>query len=269
MKNIKNYIWLKENIDNDNLVIFDVRESIEDYYKQHIEGAQYVSLEEVAASEVSVHGGRTPLPHMDKFIENMKSFGVSDDSMIVIYDDGKLSRAGRLWWILKYIGKEEVFVLEGGIDRWMDSGGETTTEIPKVNKSTSLSKNIKEDMKVDMEYVRDVLDSKDIALVDARAYERYTGEVEPLDIKAGHIPGALNYPWTDLVKDGEVLSIRELEEKLKPLKEYDEVIVYCGSGVTATVPYLLMEEIGMNPKMYPGSFSDWISYDENEVVMGD
>ncbi|MDR7870716.1 MAG: sulfurtransferase [Tissierellaceae bacterium] len=269
MKNIVTSNWLKENIHNDDLVILDVRANFKDYEKEHIKGAQHVSLEEVAADKVSTHGGRTPLPDLHEFVENMKSLGVSDTNAILIYDDGNLSRAGRLWWVFKYIGKKDVFVLEGGIDKWIDNGGETTTETPAVNKSDSLSLNINEKIRVDMEYVKDAINSEDIALVDARAHERYTGEVEPLDIKAGHIPSALNYPWTDLVKDGEILPTDELEKKFEPLKKYDEVIVYCGSGITATVPYLLMEEVGMKPKMYPGSFSDWISYDENEVVVGE
>ncbi len=269
LKNIKTYSWLKENLNNDHLVILDVRENIVGYKMGHIKGAQYVSLGEVAAGEVAVHGGRTPLPDLNKFIEDMKKLGISDNTTVVIYDDGALSRAGRLWWILKYIGKEDVFILEGGINKWKDKGGNISREIPPQNTSNLLSKNIKEDMIVDMEYVKGVIDSENIALVDVRAYERYTGKVEPLDIKAGHIPSALNYPWIDLVKDGEILSIAELEEKFKPLEKYDEIIVYCGSGVTATVPYFLMEEIGLRPKMYPGSFSDWISYDENELVMGD
>lgn len=269
MKNIVNSNWLKENISDDNLVILDVRADIKNYENGHIKGAQYVSLENEVAGKVSKHGGRTPLPDLNEFIENMKSLGISDINTVLIYDDGNLQRAGRLWWVLKYIGKKDVFILEGGIDKWINNGGETTTEIPEVNKSDKLSLNINDKIKVDMEYVKDAVNSENIALVDARAYERYTGEVEPLDIKAGHIPSALNYPWMDLVKDGKALPIEELEKKFEPLKKYDEVIVYCGSGVTATVPYILMEEIGMEPRMYLGSFSDWISYDENEVVVGE
>ncbi len=269
MKNIVTSNWLKENISDHNLVILDVRPNPKDYEKEHIKGAQYVSLGAVAAGKVSAHGGRTPLPNLDEFVENMKSLGISDTNQVLIYDDGNLSLAGRLWWLLKYIGKKGVFVLEGGIDKWIDSGGETSREIPVVNKSDSLSLNINEKIRVDMEYVKDAVNSKDIAIVDARAHERYTGQVEPLDIKAGHIPSALNYPWTDLVKDKKVIPIDELKRKFEPLEEYEEVIIYCGSGVTATVPYLLMDEIGLEPKMYPGSFSDWISYDENEVVVGE
>lgn len=268
MKNIVTSNWLKENIEKDNLIILDVRASFKDYEKGHLKGAQYVSLEDEAAGYVSIHGGRTPLPDLNEFVENMRSLGISDTNQVLIYDDGNLSRAGRLWWVLKYIGKKDVYVLEGGIDQWISSGGETTTEIPIVNKSDNLSLNINEEIRVDMEYLKDAINIENIAIVDARAHERYTGEVEPLDIKAGHIPSALNYPWVDLVKDGKILPIDELKKKFEPLKKYDEVIVYCGSGVTATVPYILMDEIGMEPKMYPGSFSDWISYDENEVVMG-
>ena len=90
-----------------------------------------------------------------------------------------------------------------------------------------------------------------------------------MDKKAGRIPSALSYPWTDLIKDGEIISKEELKENFEDLKKYDEVIVYCGSGVTATVDYLLMEEVGLEPKLYLGSFSDWISYDENEIEVGD
>lgn len=265
MKSIVTCNWLKENIDSDNLVILDVRPNLKDYENAHIKGAQYVSLENVAAGKVSTHGGRTPLPDLNEFVENMRSLGVSDTNQVLIYDDGNLHHAGRLWWVLKYIGKKDVFILEGGIDKWVDSSGEITTEVPLVKKSDSLSLNINEKIRVDMEYVKDATRAENIAIVDARAHERYTGQVEPLDIKAGHIPNALNYPWMDLIKDGEVLAIDELEKKFEPLKKYDEVIVYCGSGVTATVPYLLMEEIGIEAKMYPGSFSDWISYDDNDV----
>ena len=269
MKNIVTSNWLKENIDSDNLVILDVRPNPKDYENEHIKGAQYVSLENVAAGKVSKHGGRTPLPNLNEFVENMKSLGINDTNQVLIYDDGNLSLAGRLWWLLKYIGKKDVFVLEAGIDKWIDNGGETTTDIPTVNKSDNLSLNINEKIRADMEYVKDAIKADNIAIVDARAHERYTGQVEPLDVKAGHIPSALNYQWVDLIKDGKVLSIDELKKKFEPLKKYEEVIVYCGSGVTATVPYLLMDEIGMEAKMYPGSFSDWISYDENEVVMGE
>ena len=124
MKNIVSSNCLKANINNENLIVIDVRASLKDYGKGHIKGAQYVSLEDIAAGKLSTHGGRTPLPDLNEFIENMKNLGISDNNQVLIYDDGNLSRAGRLWWVLKYIGKKDIFILEGGIDKWIDSGGE-------------------------------------------------------------------------------------------------------------------------------------------------
>ncbi|HZJ99978.1 MAG TPA: rhodanese-like domain-containing protein, partial [Tissierellaceae bacterium] len=154
MKNIVNGTWLKEKMVKDNLIILDIRANFDDYKSQHIKGAQHVSMKEVAASEVSEHGGRTPMPDIGRFVEDMMNLGISDDSIVLIYDNGNLDRAGRVWWLLKYIGKEDIFVLEGGIDKWIDDGGETTIEIPKANRSNKLSLNINEEIKVDMEYVR-------------------------------------------------------------------------------------------------------------------
>lgn len=90
-----------------------------------------------------------------------------------------------------------------------------------------------------------------------------------MDRIPGHIPNALNYPWMDLIKDGEIISLDEAKQHFKDLKDYEEIIVYCGSGITATVNILLMEEIGLNPKHYAGGYSDWVSYEDNEVDMGD
>src|SRR5690606_6322929 len=123
----------------------------------------------------------------------------SDDSIVVIYDHGNLAIAGRLWWLLKYIGKEDVFVLEGGFKHWADNHLETTTEIEEPKVADSLTLNINHSMEVDIDYVKSVMNDPAIAIVDARSAERYSGEVEPVDRIAGHIPNAINYPWTDLV----------------------------------------------------------------------
>lgn len=276
MKNFVDYKWLMENMDKDNLIILDARAGLKDpeeglnaYKKGHIKGAQFVSLEEIMTGKVSTYGGRHPLPDLKEFTDHMMNLGVDDDSIVIIYDDGNIAMAGRLWWLLKYIGKEDVFILEGGISKWMDNNGEITTKVPKINRSNSLSLNINKRMNVDMEYVKNATNSSTIAIVDARAYERYIGEVEPLDKIAGHIPKALNYPWMDLVKDGEIISLERLRDKFKSLNEYDEVIVHCGSGITGTVNYILMDEIGLSPRLYSGGYSDWISYEDNPVVTKD
>lgn len=259
------------NLKNDNLIILDVRkgseeqEGIQIHKDGHINGAQYVSYE-ILVGEVSTYGGRSPLPKLETFVENMKGFGIGDDSIVVIYDDGNISIAGRLWWMLKLIGKDKIFVLEGGFNKWKDNNGEISTIIPAVKKSNSLSLNIDKGINVDMEYVKKAINSDSTAIVDARAYERYIGEVEPLDRVAGHIPSALNYPWINSLRDGEIISLDEVKEYFKELKDYKEIIVYCGSGITATVDILLMEEIGLKPKHYAGGYSDWVSYEDNEVV---
>ncbi|MSU00489.1 sulfurtransferase [Tissierella pigra] len=275
MKNIISQEWLKDNISKEDLIILDTRAELNDpnyglneYEKGHIKGAHFVPMEEITTGELREHGGRHPLPDMNEFIENMKSFGIKDDSTVIIYDDGDLAMAGRLWWILKYSGKHQVYILEGGIKSWVENGMEVTTEIPKVKKSDILTLNLDSSMEVDIDYVKEAIGNKDVVIIDSRAYERYIGEVEPLDKIPGHIPNALNYPWMNLVENG-LKSKEELEEYFKPLKDYREVIVHCGSGITGTVNLMFMEEIGLKPKFYVGGYSDWVSYGDNEVVEGD
>lgn len=266
MKNIKNQQWLIENLDNDNLVILDARAHLNDpsygyesYKESHIPGALFVSLKETMSGPVKEHGGRHPLPNMEKFNEDMRVLGISDSSKIVVYDDGSLEMASRLWWLLKYSGRENVFILEGGFSEWTKNDYITTTKIEIPIASNALSLNIQGEMLVRMEDVRKAMTNESIAIVDSRVYERYIGEVEPLDVRAGHIPGALNYPWT------QVSSSMSINKHFKDLNDYDDIIVYCGSGITGSVNYLFMEEAGLKPKLYSGSYSDWVSYDDNPV----
>lgn len=272
MKNIVSQEWLINNLSNENLIILDARAGLTDsdygydgYREGHIKGAQFVSMEETMTGELSFHGGRHPLPDMEVFIKDMKDLGINDGSTIVIYDDGDLAMAGRLWWLLKYSGKDNVYILEGGIKQWINNGNDLTAEIPKVPKSDSLSLNINDLMNVNINYVKAAIDSENIAIVDARARERYSGEVEPLDRIPGHIPNALNFPWMDLVADGNIMDKEQLIDYFKPLEEYEEIIIHCGSGITGTVNYILMEEIGLKPRLYAGGYSDWVSYPDNEV----
>lgn len=276
MKNIVSQHWLVNNMSKENLVILDARWDLNDptkgfkeYKQSHIKGAQFVSLEDMMTGELGVHGGRHPLPNLSKFVEDMKSLGINDNSIVVIYDNGDLATAGRLWWLLKYIGKSDVFVLEGGIKHWIYNNLEVTNEVVKPKKSNSLSLNINHSIEADMNYVKSAINSKDIAIVDSRAPERYMGEVEPIDKIAGHIPSALNYPWTNLVIDGEIMTMDNLKNYFKKLEIFKEVIVHCGSGVTGTVNILFMEEAGIDAKLYVGGYSDWVSYEDNVVITKD
>lgn len=272
MKNIVSKEWLLNNISNDDLIILDARAELNDpeagfcgYKTGHIKGAQFVSMENTMTGKVETHGGRHPLPDMETFISEMRSLGIKDSSTVVIYDDGDLAMAGRLWWLLKYAGKGKVMLLDGGIRDWTNHGLELSIEVINPEPSESLSLNIDKSMIVDVDHVKKVIDLDNIAIVDSRAYERYSGQVEPLDKVAGHIPNAINLPWTDTVLDGKIMDIGSLKNHFKSLEEFDEIIVHCGSGITGTVNTLFMEEIGLKSKLYPGGYSDWVSYPENIV----
>ena len=275
MTNLVSGKWLKENIDKKNLIVIDCRFNLMDkeygkrsYDDSHIKGAVRVDIETELSTKVREHGGRHPLPSVEELKNTFENLGVSNDSIVVAYDEGDLAGPCRLWWILKYLGHDKVFVLNGGMNSFIEAGGEISNEVPQVVKST-FDIRVNDDMRVDMEYVRERLYNKNVAIIDSRENPRYRGEFEPVDKKAGHIPSALNYFWMDILnKDNNKIFMKtqeELKELFKELNNYDEVIVYCGSGITACPNSLALNEVNINHKVYTGSFSDWISYEENKV----
>lgn len=275
MKNIVNSSWLKDNLENEKLVIVDCRFNLMDkdygrrsYEEGHIKNAVRIDIETQLSSEVKTFGGRHPLPTIDELKETFEDIGISNDSIVVAYDEGDLAGPARLWWILKYLGHENVYILDGGINSFKEADGEIVTDITKVVKG-NFDILVREEMRVDMLYVKGKLHKENVAIVDSRENIRYIGEWEPVDKKAGHIPSALNYFWMDILdKDEDSIKIKSSEElstHFERLKSYDEVIVYCGSGITACPNSLALTEVGIKHKIYPGSFSDWISYDDNKV----
>lgn len=275
MSNIVNAKWLKENLNNDKLVIVDCRFSLMDkeygkrsYDESHIEGAVRVDIETELSAPVKEHGGRHPLPSSEELKTTFENIGINNDSIVVAYDEGDLAGPARLWWILKYLGHNEVYVLNGGIKAFEEIGGKTTSESTSVKKG-KFELNVNENMRVAMEYVRERLHKDNVVIVDCRENGRYNGEFEPVDKKAGHIPSALNYFWMNILdKQDDRLTMKK-EEDLKKyfnkLNNYDEVIIYCGSGITASPVSLALTEANIDHKLYAGSFSDWISYEENKV----
>lgn len=275
MSNMVSSQWLKENLKNDKLVIVDCRFSLMDkeygkrsYEECHIKGAVRVDIETELSAPVKEHGGRHPLPTVEELKTTFENIGISDDSIVVAYDEGDLAGPARLWWILKYLGHNEVYVLNGGIKEFEKIGGETTSESTPTKKG-NFNVNVNENMKVDMEYVKERLNKENIAIVDCRENGRYNGEFEPVDKRAGHIPSALNYFWMEILnKEDEKLTMKSeenLKEHFKKLNNYDEIIIYCGSGITASPVSLALNEANIPHKLYSGSFSDWISYEENDV----
>lgn len=275
MKNIVSAEWLVENLDKEGVIVLDARSELgnpsygSDAYKEgHIEGAVYVSVEDILTGEVKKHGGRHPLPDMNEFAVNINKLGVDDKSSVIVYDDGDLSMAGRLWWMLKLIGKEDVRLLGGGIKKWIEKGYPLSKTAAYPKPGETLTVKMAPGIEASIEEVREALKDPKAVVIDSRTAERFRGEVEPIDKIAGHIPGAVNYPWTDLTEGGRVPDIDELVGRFESLKGYDQLIVHCGSGITGTVNALFMEEVGLKARLYVGGWSDWITYPENEVATG-
>ena len=163
MTNLVNAKWLKENLNNENLVIVDCRFDLMDkeygkrsYEKNHIKGAVKVDLETELSSEVKTHGGRHPIPDSESLKNTFENLGISNDSLIVCYDEGDLAGPSRLWWILKYLGHSEVYVLNGGINEFIKIGGNTDDKIPEIKKG-SFKVRVNDSMRVDMNYVKERL----------------------------------------------------------------------------------------------------------------
>jgi thiosulfate/3-mercaptopyruvate sulfurtransferase len=274
--------WLHEHLGDRNLVILDCRFSLADahagrrqYDAGHIPGAHYLDLNQDLSSPVGKHGGRHPLPDVEELAAKLgatlavsaKQPGIhSGSTQVVVYDDG-LAFAARCWWLLRYLGHDAVRVLDGGFKGWVAAGYEVTDAVPVAQPgefaaqvrylSGSASRS---DWVVDIEAVRARKDLPHVVLIDSREGDRYRGEREPIDPIAGHIPGAVNYPWIDML-DGNGYLLPNHGQRWANL-EADEIIVYCGSGVTACANLLSLEGAGIRgAKLYAGSWSDWCSYE--------
>lgn len=269
--------WVQMQMRNDEeMVIIDVRFSLADpdigyqsYIQNHIPNAFYLHIDNDLSSPVQKHGGNHPLPDIKELAKKLGKIGVDHDTTVIIYDGANEMFAPRAWWLLYYMGHEKVYVMDGGYQAWMRLGYEVTEVIPTGDEKVFIP-NVLDDAVVHMEEVRD-RDKRKSILIDSRAYSRYLGKTEPLYQKAGHIPGAKNYFWQDVL-DEEGNWKTELKKHFAKLKnaEVDEIIVSCGSGISACPNILALKLAGFeNIKLYPGSFSDWISYPENPIETKD
>ena len=273
LKNLVSVDWLKKNMINDQLVIFDVRYKLGDeiygkveYDKGHIPGAIFIEMEDLLTGPVREHGGRHPLPDMEIFRRAINELGVDDDINVVIYDDGEIAMAGRLWFMLRYLGKENVYILDGGIKEWTALGNSLDIEVAQGVSRGTLKASYNNELVADVKDVKSALKDNKIAIIDSRTADRYKGEIEPIDKVPGHIPTALNYPWPELVEREEKWTKEGLLDHYKDLIKFDEIYVHCGSGITGTVNMIFLEEAGLKAKLYNGGYSDWISYPENEII---
>jgi thiosulfate/3-mercaptopyruvate sulfurtransferase len=234
-----------------------------DYLDAHIPGAVFVDVDTDLVG--SSGPGRHPLPSPAAFTARMAALGFADDTGIVAYDDAGGSIAARLWWMLDDLGHRSVVVLDGGLPAWVAAGGPVTREVPPPRQGR-LSLGDSWTRTIDREGLVGRLGG--IALIDARAPERYRGEVEPIDPVPGHIPTAINRPTAgNLGADGRFLDPAVLRPIYGPLG--DEVVTSCGSGITGCHAALAMRVAGLPaPLLYPGSFSDW-SRADMPVATGD
>lgn len=254
--------WLRDHLWDVDLRVIDFRWYLlgrtgrDAYESGHIPGAVFVDLEDVTGTE---GGGRHPLPTGSQLAEAMRKAGVYSDTRVVVYDDAGGSIAARLWFLLRWFGHGAQAVLDGGMQAW---GEPLETTVPSVQVGNFRWREPDRSRVLDFGAVRRLTG---VPLIDARVGERYRGEREPVDPKAGHVPGALSAPWTEnLGPDGRFKSSEELRKRLEALGVDDEdgAVVYCGSGVNACHDLLAMELAGLaNGRLYAGSWSDWASRD--------
>jgi thiosulfate/3-mercaptopyruvate sulfurtransferase len=214
------------------------------YLEGHIPGATFLDVERDLSSPAARPGGRHPLPEPAAFSQAAARAGISPETLVVAYDDGSSGGAARLWWLLRHFGHGDVALLAGGIGAWV---GPLVAGEEEIEPATFEPRPAEGDT-VSADELERRLGEPGLVVVDARAPERYRGEVEPVDPVAGHIPGAVNVPYAAAGEIPEaVLSARE-------------IVVYCGSGVTACVDLLALARAGRpDAKLYPGSWSDWVS----------
>ena len=251
--------WLREHLGDHDLRVVDFRWYLlrrngrDEYLAGHIPGAAFVDLDEVTGSGA----GRHPLPTAEQFERAMRKAGVGSHTKVVVYDDTGGSTAARLWFLLGLFGHRAQAVLNGGLQAW---GGPLDTDPPVVAPGDFKAQEPDRSRILDFEAVRAL---RGVPLIDARAGERYRGEKEPIDPKAGHIPGALSAPFTEsLEADGRFKTPDELRKRYEGLGADRGAVFYCGSGVNATHHLLAMEVAGLpGARLYAGSWSDWSSRD--------
>ena len=252
---------LRERLADPDLRIADVRwwladrpKGRRDYIEGHLPGAVFVDLDTDLAAPPGA--GRHPLPSPAAFAARMGELGFDDASTIVVYDDAGGTIAARLWWMLDDLGHADVHLLDGGIGAWTAIGSPLTADVPafppgRLTLRDHWSRTID----------RDALEARlgSVGVVDARAPERYRGEIEPIDGVPGHIPTAVNRPSGGNVgPDGRFLAPEALRGRFESLTDSGDVVSYCGSGVTACHNALAMRVAGLpDPIVYVGSYSDW------------
>ncbi|GAC1344948.1 MAG: sulfurtransferase [Myxococcales bacterium] len=272
--------WLAARIGDPGLRAVDLRWSLsgppahEKFAAGHLPGAAFVEME--GDLSLKPGPGRHPLPPVDAFAAVLARIGVAESTHVVVYDDAGGAIAARLWFMLLLHGHRRASVLDGGFPAWRAAGLPVTTEVPRIAPAALRTLARDESMLIDRAGLAALLaapggSAQDTLLFDARAPERYRGDVEPVDARAGHIPGAVNAPASDNLRGGALKPAEELRQRYVALGAGGpaQVIASCGSGVTACHTLLALARAGLpSGRLYVGSWSDWSSDPSAPIVTG-
>ena len=263
----------------EDLAIFDTRHSLAEpeageaaYDAAHVPGAFYAHLDRELSDHRKAHAGRHPWPELQDFAAALGRWGVTPQTQVVVYDaaDGALA-AARMWFLLRALGHRRVAVLDGGLQRWQALGLPVDANRPVAKPAPPYPATFDESRLLDAAQVQAHLDAGGV-LVDARAAERFRGDVEPIDRVAGHVPGAINRPYALTMRDGRFRPAQELANEFADvLKGRDprDVVAMCGSGVTACHLLLALEHVGLEgARLFTGSWSGWIDDPSRPVARG-
>ncbi|GEK33056.1 sulfurtransferase [Kurthia sibirica] len=250
---------------NEDIVLIDARYNLADqeegrqlYNNGHIDEALHWDLTQDLSDRNKEQSGRHPMPEKQQLQALFQRSGLQLEDAIVIYDQGGAPFATRAYYLLTYAGFPNVRVVEDGMNGLLAAGFEFNAK--KVEKHpTKLNLNWQDDLYVNLAYVKEVTEGQhDKVLLDARAHNRYIGLVEPMDPIAGHIPGARNFDWEQLAKEGRLFANDALQKVVNPA---EKIIVYCGSGVSASPVFAALTELGYEHiQLYTGSYSEWVAH---------
>lgn len=263
--------WLRDH--RDDVVLVDLRWSLDGsegpatYRQRHLPGAVYVDLDTVLADPPSPTAGRHPLPPPERFAAELGALGIAEDDPVVAYDQGPGAIAARLVWMLRVIGQPAA-VLEGGLAAWTGPTASGGADRPPVSRHP---RPWPAERLADADLTADLAGRAEAVVLDARDPARYRGDHEPVDARPGHVPGAVNLPFADNLDDhGGLRPVPELTDRYHQVGalEADEVVAYCGSGVTACLDLLVLERLGRTGRLFPGSWSAWSHDGSRDAATG-
>lgn len=262
---------LKEQLNNENLMIIDVRTKYDAYdsgeaaYEaSHIPGAVFLDMKK------DVTGEKQFLPEPHRLAEKLGSLGISEKDDIVLYDQGNKRASSKAWVALHHLGHDRIFILHGGYPAWESKNYEQSTEL-RVKEPTTYQVNLRKSSVMTLTEVKQQLQEETLTLIDSRSYERYCGKVEPTYKKAGHIPGAINYESKEIFDArGNLKSEAALQAHFQDIHPDEKVVVSCGSGGSACMNMVALVEAGYKDvALFAGGFSEWIENDSNDIATED